>query len=89
VVGAGLAASAELEMTVMPFIIRGVSLIGVSSSSAPRELREAVWEKLGGAWKPAHLDAICTGEIGLDGLPAAFDTLLAGGNHGRTVVRID
>ncbi|MEN5070376.1 YhdH/YhfP family quinone oxidoreductase [Stenotrophomonas sp. TWI1183] len=89
VVSAGLAASPALDMTVMPFIIRGVSLIGVSSSSAPRDLREAVWAKLGGAWKPAHLETICTGEVGLDGLPAAFDALLAGGNHGRTLVRID
>ncbi|KAF1016061.1 MAG: putative acrylyl-CoA reductase AcuI [Stenotrophomonas maltophilia] len=89
VVSAGLAASPALEMTVMPFILRGVSLLGVSSASAPRDLREAVWARLGGAWKPQHLDRICTREIGLDGLPAVFDSMLAGGSLGRTVVRID
>jgi acrylyl-CoA reductase (NADPH) len=89
VVSAGLAASPALDMTVMPFIIRGVSLLGVSSSSAPRALREQVWEKLGSDWKPHHLDTICTREIGLDGLPAVFESMLAGASQGRTVVRID
>lgn len=89
VVSAGLAASPALDMTVMPFIIRGVSLLGVSSSSAPRALREQVWERLGSDWRPQHLDRICTREIGLDGLPRVFEDMLAGGSLGRTVVRID
>jgi len=89
VVSAGLAASPALDMTVMPFILRGVSLLGVSSANAPRALREQVWQKLGGAWKPAHLDTICTREIALADLPDVFDGMLAGGSLGRTVVRID
>lgn len=89
VVSAGLAASPALDMTVMPFIIRGASLLGVSSSSAPRDLREQVWHRLGDEWKPRHLAAICTREITLDGLPEVFDTMLAGHSLGRTVVRID
>lgn len=89
VVSAGLAASPALDMTVMPFIIRGVSLLGVSSAAAPRALREQVWEKLAGDWKPRHLEAICTREVGLDGLADVFDAMLAGGAVGRTVVRID
>ncbi len=89
VVSAGLAASPALDMTVMPFIIRGVSLLGVSSSSAPRALREQVWERLGSDWKPQHLDTICTRAIGLDGLPEVFERMLDGGSRGRTVVRID
>lgn len=89
VVSAGLAASSALDMTVMPFIIRGVSLLGVSSAAAPRALREQVWEKLAGDWKPRHLDAICTREVGLDGLADVFEAMLAGGALGRTVVRID
>ncbi|WP_313446996.1 YhdH/YhfP family quinone oxidoreductase [Stenotrophomonas indicatrix] len=89
VVSAGLAASPTLDMTVMPFILRGVSLLGVSSANAPRALREEVWARLGDAWKPQHLDRICTAEVGLDGLPAVFDRMLAGGSLGRTVVRID
>ncbi|HHA2974566.1 TPA: YhdH/YhfP family quinone oxidoreductase [Stenotrophomonas maltophilia] len=89
VVSAGLAASPKLDMTVMPFILRGVSLLGVSSANAPRGLREAVWARLGNEWKPQHLDRICTAEVGLDGLPAVFERMLAGGSLGRTVVRID
>jgi putative YhdH/YhfP family quinone oxidoreductase len=89
VVSAGLAASPALDMTVMPFIIRGVSLLGVSSAAAPRALREQVWEKLAGEWKPRHLDEICTREVGLDGLADVFEAMLAGGALGRTVVRID
>jgi len=89
VVSAGLAASPALDMTVMPFIIRGVSLLGVSSAAAPRALREQVWEKLAGDWKPRHLATICTREVGLDGLADVFEAMLAGGALGRTVVRID
>ncbi len=73
----------------MPFILRGVSLLGVSSANAPRRLREEVWSRLGGEWKPQHLDRICTAEVGLDGLRAVFERMLAGGSLGRTVVRID
>ena len=89
VVSAGLAADAALEMTVMPFILRGVSLLGVSSSNAPRDLRERVWALLGGEWKPPHLDQVCTTEVDLHGLPGVFEKMLAGGSQGRTVVRID
>lgn len=89
VVSAGLAAGPSLEMTVMPFILRGVSLLGVSSANAPRALREQVWAQLGTAWRPAHLDAICIREVVLADLPEVFDGMLAGGSTGRTVVRID
>lgn len=89
VVSAGLAAGPSLEMTVMPFILRGVSLLGVSSANAPRALREQVWAQLGSAWRPAHLDAICTREVVLADLPEVFEGMLAGGSRGRTVVRID
>jgi len=88
VASAGLAASHELDATVMPFIIRGVSLLGVASAGTDRAIREAVWRHLASDWKPAHLDRICTREVGLDGLPAVFDTMLAGGSLGRTLVRL-
>lgn len=86
VASAGLAASAELDATVMPFIIRGVSLLGVASGGTARGIREEVWQRLAGEWKPAHLEAICTREVGLDGLAGVFDTMLAGGSLGRTLV---
>jgi len=88
VASAGLAASHALDATVMPFIIRGVSLLGVASAGTDRAIREAVWRHLASDWKPAHLDRICTREVGLDGLPAVFDTMLAGGSLGRTLVRL-
>ena len=85
---AGLAATADLPTTVMPFIIRGVSLIGVASAGTARDLRDEVWRRLASDWKPAHLETICTREVTLDGLPAVFAGMLQGGSFGRTLVRI-
>ena len=88
VASCGLAASPELHATVMPFIIRGVSLLGVASAGTARDIRDEVWKRLASDWKPADLDAICTREATLDELPAVFESMLAGGSLGRTVVRI-
>jgi putative YhdH/YhfP family quinone oxidoreductase len=88
VASAGLAATADLHTTVMPGIIRGVSLLGVASGGTARDIRDAVWTRLAGDWKPAHLDRICTREAGLGELPDVFTRMLAGGSLGRTVVRI-
>ena len=85
----GLAGGHELHTTVMPFIIRGVSLLGIASAGTARPIRERIWERLASDWKPAHLDRICTREIGLDELAGVFDGMLAGGSFGRTLVRID
>ena len=89
VASAGLAASPALEATVMPFIIRGVSLLGIASAGTARDIREEIWQHLGSDWKPAHLDRICTREVTLAELPGVFRGMLAGGSLGRTVVRID
>jgi acrylyl-CoA reductase (NADPH) len=89
VASAGLAASHDLPATVMPFIIRGVSLLGVASAGTARGIREEVWRRLAGDWKPAHLEHICTREVTLQQLPEVFATMLAGGSVGRTLVRID
>ncbi len=88
VASAGLAASAQLDATVMPFIIRGVSLLGVASAGTARDIRDEVWRRLASDWKPAMLDAVCTREVGLEGLQEVFSTMLAGRSQGRTVVRI-
>jgi len=87
VASAGLAATHDLATTVMPFILRGVSLLGVASAGTARDLRDEVWQRLSSDWKPAHLAAIATREVALDGLPAVFADMLAGGSRGRTVVR--
>ncbi|MGH8074059.1 MAG: YhdH/YhfP family quinone oxidoreductase [Lysobacter sp.] len=86
VASAGLAASHELDATVMPFIIRGVSLLGVASAGTAREIRETVWQHLASDWKPAHLDIICTREVPLSQLPEVFPKMLGGGSLGRTLV---
>lgn len=88
VASAGLAASAELQTTVMPFIIRGVSLLGVASAGTARGIREAIWAHLASDWKPANLETICTDETDLTGLPKVFERMLAGGSRGRTLVRL-
>jgi len=89
VASAGLAAAADLGTTVMPFIIRGVSLVGVASAGTARDIRDDIWRHLADDWKPAHLEAICTRETTLDGLPEVFEQMLAGGSFGRTLVRLE
>lgn len=84
----GLTGGIELQSTVMPFIIRGISLLGINSSATPYPIRAALWQHLASDWKPAHLDRIVTREVDLDGLPEVFASLLRGEGFGRTVVRL-
>jgi NADPH2:quinone reductase len=83
----GLTAGVELHTTVMPFILRGVKLLGIDSAMYPRAQRIQTWQRLGSDLRPANLDQM-TQEIDLGGLPRAFDTLLKGGARGRFVVKI-
>ncbi len=84
----GLAGGSEVVTTVMPFILRGVSLLGIASAGIARDIREQVWRHLAADWKPAHLNTICTREITLEELPNVFGHMLNGGSFGRTLVRI-
>ena len=85
----GLAQSSALNTTVMPLILRGVSLLGIHSVEVPREWRLAVWEKLAGEWKPHDIERlIVRGIIGLEEVPQACEELTMGGARGRYVVRI-
>ena len=84
----GLAQSHELNTTVMPFILRGVSLLGIHSVECPRAWREDIWARLAGAWKPRHLAKIATRTVSLDELPGACADLYAGTVTGRILVRI-
>jgi len=88
VASVGLAADSRLDTTVMPFIIRGVSLLGIASAGTARDIREQVWRHLASDWKPAHLDTICTREVRLEELPNVFGHMLNGGSFGRTLVRV-
>ncbi len=72
----------------MPFILRGVSLLGINSVETPLPLRLEVWQRMAGDLKPRRLDDIVTREITLDELPDAFDGYIEGKITGRTLVRL-
>ena len=84
----GLAGGFKLETTVMPFILRGVNLLGINSVLLPAAPRQRVWERLGSDLKPRHLETIVTRTISLRELPDVFSEFLAGTVTGRTLVRI-
>ncbi|MEJ2296966.1 MAG: oxidoreductase [Woeseiaceae bacterium] len=84
----GLAASPKLETTVVPFILRAVCLLGINSVDTPRDLRRAVWQRIGGDLAPSHLDAIGERIISFEQLPEAFEAYIEGAVTGRTVVEI-
>lgn len=84
----GLAAGAGLSTTVMPFILRSVSLIGVNMEVDSR-LRHRIWERLATDLRPRHLERIATREVTLGELPSCFGGYMAGTITGRTVVRLD
>ena len=84
----GLAASHELNTTVIPFILRAVCLLGINSVDTPRDLRLQVWNRIGTDLKPRHLDVIGSRTIGFDELPDAFQAYIDGTVTGRTVVEI-
>ena len=84
----GMAGGTQLETTVMPFILRGVNLLGINSSATPRALRLSVWQRIATDLAPRHLARIVTGTIGFADLPGAFAALIEGCALGRTLVKI-
>ena len=88
VAACGLAQGADLPATVMPFILRGVALLGVDSVMAPQALRREAWRRLAQDLDPTRLEAL-TSEIALDEVLPAAQRLMAGQVRGRVVVRID
>lgn len=84
----GLAQSPELSTTVLPFILRGVSLLGIHSVECPRAWREDIWARLAGPWRPRHLGRIVTRTVSLEELPAACNDLIAGTVTGRILVKV-
>jgi acrylyl-CoA reductase (NADPH) len=84
----GLAGGHELHTTVMPFILRGVNLLGINSVQWPMDKRRALWQRLTTDMGPRHLAQI-TRTISFDELMDAFEAFMAGTVMGRTVVRID
>jgi alcohol dehydrogenase len=83
----GLAADSKLETTVLPFILRGVHLLGADSVNCPMATRQKIWNKLAVEWRPDRVhDQVRT--IDFDELPTHFDAYLKGMVRGRTVVRV-
>ena len=81
----GNVASHELNTNVYPFILRGITLVGIDSASCPMERRRLVWEKMSAEWKLDILERMCR-TVALEGLDPEIDTILEGGQVGRVVV---
>ena len=84
----GLAQAPTLNTTVIPFILRGVSLLGIHSVEVPQAWRLDLWDKLANEWKPRGLEAIAPRVISLEEVPTVCDEMVAGKAQGRTIVRI-
>jgi acrylyl-CoA reductase (NADPH) len=87
IASSGLTGGTELKLTVLPFILRGVKLLGIDSVMCPMATRVDVWRRIASDLKPVHLSKMAT-TIGLADLPAAFATLLSGAARGRYVVEM-
>ncbi|MDX1698378.1 MAG: acryloyl-CoA reductase, partial [Thiohalobacterales bacterium] len=84
----GLAGGHELHTTVMPFILRGVSILGVTSANCPMHRRLRVWNRLVTDLQPRHLDNIVAATVTLDDLPKVLEEVLTGRHRGRYVVKL-
>ncbi len=82
----GMAGGTELQATVFPFILRGVSLLGASSMNCPMPLRTEIWNRLGADLKPPHLAQIVSETIPLSGVIEACEKVMARRSRGRVVV---
>ncbi len=84
----GLTGGTDLPSTVMPFILRGVNLLGIDSVYCPAERRLRLWQRMGGDLKPEQLSLLEDREIGLHDLPDALIDILQSRTRGRIVVRL-
>jgi len=83
----GNVASPKIDLTVFPFILRGISLIGIDSQNYPLKYRELVWKRLAQDWKPSQLSDTCV-DITLDELESKINLMLQGKLKGRTVLKL-
>jgi len=84
----GMAGGHGLHTTVFPLILRGVSLLGISSNNCPYDTRCLLWDRLANEWKPPLLDDILTREVRFEDMGVVFDEMLQGSSRGRTLVRV-
>jgi len=88
VTACGLVGGAELSLTVYPFILRGVSLVGIDASLTPRAERLELWQKMAASWRPENLESFASRTVSLDGLPEQIEKILRGETVGRVVVEV-
>lgn len=83
----GNVASPDLPLNVFPFILRGISLVGIDSQNCSMEYRKEMWGNLAGAWKPVQLEELCR-SVSLEELDLEIDVILRGGQKGRVLVKL-
>lgn len=88
VAASGLTAGTSVPTTVLPFILRGVSLLGIDSVACPMEQRIQIWDRMGSDLKPEQLDVLVDREVTLTDLPAALEDILKSNTRGRVLVRL-
>ena len=88
VTACGLVGGTDLALTVHPFILRGVRLVGIDSATWAIERRPALWADMAGAWRPADLEKFVADTVALDGVAPHVSKILAGGVRGRVLVRL-
>ena len=84
----GLAADFKLPTNVMPFILRGVNLLGVNSTTLPNAVKQEVWEDIANNMSPQKIDQIVTKEVTLEELPDQFQAFIEGSIVGRVLVKV-
>ena len=89
VVSVGIAGGIKFNLSTMPFIIRGVNLLGVSSANCPQDLRKHIWKRLGDDLKPQHFVKILNKTVKLQELPTVFEEIINNELQGRVLIEID
>ena len=82
-----MVSSTDLPTTVFPFILRGVSLLGINAQGTSMSIRQEIWSKLSEEWKPAGLERLAF-DCRLEKLNPEIDRILAGVQRGRVVVNL-
>jgi len=88
VVATGMVSSNEINSTIFPFILRGISLIGINAQGTDIRTKKAIWKKLSREWFPSNIDQIAN-NCSLDGLNTYIEKIIDGNHIGRTVVKMD
>lgn len=88
VAASGLTAGTAVPTTVLPFILRGVNLLGIDSVSCPADKRLRIWDRMAGDLKPDQLETLVDRDISLQELPAALQDILQSNTRGRVLVHL-